>query len=571
MVKNVSMPQECRNGFSLFDNFSLTWNGMSFIVCHMNPTKHFKTMNRAISSLLLEMAQINFVNTLFQTIVRRLTEFPSIALARIWLVRPADICSECYMADECNDRERCLHLVASSGRSSVDPNEGWNNINGRHRRFAIGPRKVGYIAANGSPVLVKNIKEDSMWIAYPDWAAKEGIYGFAGQPLIFRGKVLGVLAIFSQFILDDEFLNCLRMIADHAATAIANASAFDAIERLKQKLEAENAYLRQELFDVASVGGIVGKSYHLQRVLNQVEMVAPTNATVLVSGESGVGKELVAREIHQRSIRKEQPLIKVNCASIPKDLFGSEFFGHTKGAFTGAVSLREGRFAAADGGTLFLDEIGEIPLDLQCKLLRVLQEGEFERIGDDKTMKVNVRIIAATNRNLEKEVAAGRFREDLFFRLNVFPIKLPPLRERKADIAPLADHFLKRCRKNMNRPQLKLTFGHIQLLESYDWPGNCRELQNIIERAAIVSQSGKLKLELPFSAQVEGKESKEPVGNSQNKILTEKEMLALQRKNTLKALQQCHWKVYGEDGAAELLGLKPTTLNTRIKKMNLQK
>jgi len=537
----------------------------------MNPKKPFQTMNRAISALLLEMAQTQSVNILFQTVVRRLNEFPSISLARIWQIKPADICSECYMAEECHDREKCLHLVASSGRSKIDPSEIWDGISGKHRRFAIGPRKVGAIAANGSPVLVKNIKEDAMWIAHPDWADREGILGFAGQPLIFRGEVLGVLAIFTQFTLDGEILNCLRMIADHTATAIANASAFDAIKRLKQKLELENSYLRQELFEVVSIGGIVGKSFQLQKVLNQVEMVAPTDATVLISGESGAGKELIAREIHQRSSRKNKPLIKVNCASIPKDLFASEFFGHTKGAFTGAIASREGRFLAADGGTLFLDEIGEIPLDLQSKLLRVLQEGEFERVGDDKTIKVNVRIVAATNRNLKQEVAAGRFREDLFFRLNVFPIYVPPLRERKADIAPLADHFLNRARKNMNRPQLKLTMGHIQKLENYDWPGNCRELQNIIERAAIVSLSDKLKLELPFSSKSKENESKDAAESNPNKILTENEMLEFERKNTLKALQYCSWKVYGEDGAAELLGIKPTTLNTRIKKMNLRK
>ena len=230
----------------------------------------------------------------------------------------------------------------------------------------------------------------------------------------------------------------------------------------------------------------MGQSNALQNVFQQIELVAPTDATVLINGESGTGKELIALSIHQRSRRKKNPLIKVNCASIPKELFESEFFGHVKGAFTGAIKDRTGRFQLADGGTLFLDEIGEIPLEMQSKLLRVLQEGEYERIGDEKTQKVNVRIVAATNRDLKKEVDAKRFREDLYFRLNVFPLEIAPLRNRIDDIPLLADHFLKQSCRHMGLPKLQLKKKHVNLLQNYDWPGNIRELQNVIERGVYI-------------------------------------------------------------------------------------
>lgn len=538
----------------------------------METQNTYNHMNSEINALLLELAQLQSVEKLFRTVVLRISNYPKISLARIWLTKPGDICPNCPMMAECNDQQACLHLVASAGKSTIDESLDWTSLDGAHKRFPMGARKVGHIAATGKPVIVKCIEEDSMWIAHPDWARKEGIQGFAGQPLIFRGEVLGVLAIFTQSILTDTILDVLRVIADHVATALANASAFEAIGRLKKKLEAENTYLRQELFEVASVGGIVGKSTLLQKVLNQVELVAPTNASVLILGESGTGKELIAREIHHRSLRKDKPMIKVNCASIPRDLFDSEFFGHSKGAFTGALTDREGRFSAADGGTLFLDEIGEIPLELQSKLLRVLQEGEYERVGENTTRKVDTRIIAATNRDLKRQVKLGRFREDLYFRLNVFPIEVPPLRARKDDIGPMADHFLKRSLQNMNRPKIKLNMGHLQQLQNYDWPGNCRELQNIMERAAISSITGKLCLELPHNTSqnitLESESEKIPQGEST--VLSEAEMLRLQKENTLKALRKCNWKIYGSDGAAELLGIKPTTLTTRIKKMGLK-
>lgn len=543
---------------------------------NMNDQSILSGRNEAVHRLLLEMAQQRTTNTLFDIVVSRLANFPTVALARIWVLKPGDKCHDCFVRSECLDQTNCLHLVASAGQSACDPELQWVNIHGQYSRFPLGIRKVGYIAATGKPVVVEQIDKNSKWIANIDWAHQEQIEGFAGQPLVFQGKVLGVLAVFTKTCLTPSVLDILRVIADHAAAALANALAFEEIERLKKKLELENTYLREELFDVTAFGGFVGKSNLLRQALNQIELVAPTNASVLILGESGTGKELVAREIHHRSTRKDKPMIKVNCASIPKDLFDSEFFGHARGSFTGAFAEREGRFSAADGGTLFLDEIGEIPLEHQSKLLRVLQEGEYERVGENRTRKTNARIIAATNKNLETEVKAGRFREDLYFRLNVFPIKVAPLRERKEDIEPLANHFLQMVLRDMNRPEKRLTMRHLQQLQGYDWPGNVRELRNIIERTAILADSGPLRWQLPDAiAEVVDIIDTTTAGHATttggiSMIRTEKEMLEFQRENIGAALKHCKWKIYGADGAAMLLGIKPTTLATRIKKMNLK-
>ncbi len=346
------------------------------------------------------------------------------------------------------------------------------------------------------------------------------------------------------------------------------------IQHLRDQLELENAYLNEEVLKAQAHGDIIGTSHALENILRQIEMVAPTEASVLITGESGTGKELVAREIHNQSSRSKRTMIKVNCASIPKELYESEFFGHVKGAFTGAIKDRAGRFQLADGGTLFLDEIGEIPLDLQSKLLRVLQEGTFERIGDEKTLKVDVRIIAATNRSLKDEVETKRFREDLYYRLNVFPIEVPPLRSRKEDIPMLSSNFLNLAAQKLNVPLPKLTQANIMELQGYDWPGNIRELQNVIDRAVITSRSGKLSLNLSNGGKnikrkdlaIDQKERDTKVS-----ILTEKEMEQGNQENILNALNQCNWKITGSDGAAELLEIKPTTLHSKIKKMGLKR
>jgi transcriptional regulator with GAF, ATPase, and Fis domain len=305
-------------------------------------------------------------------------------------------------------------------------------------------------------------------------------------------------------------------------------------------------------------------------VLEQIEMVAPTDATVLVLGETGVGKELVARAIHERSLRHDRPLVKINCTAIPRELFESEFFGHTKGAFSGALRDRIGRFQLADGGTLFLDEIGELPLAMQPKLLRVLQDGEFEPVGIDQTRRVDVRIIAATNRDLKSLVRAGRFREDLYYRLSVFPIEVPPLRERNDDIPVLAKHFLEIACKRFSRSGLHLTAIQIRQLQHYDWPGNVRELQNVIERAVIKSHLGSLTLDIPASELRPSAAATKSRTREESEVIPDKEMSRRMRNNMVAALKRSGGRIYGPGGAAELLGIRPSTLSTRIKKLGLK-
>jgi transcriptional regulator with GAF, ATPase, and Fis domain len=301
----------------------------------------------------------------------------------------------------------------------------------------------------------------------------------------------------------------------------------------------------------------------LRKMLEEVETVATTDVNVLVTGESGTGKELVARALHRLSERRGT-LVRVNCASIPRELFESEFFGHAKGSFTGAIKDRAGRFRLADGGSLFLDEIGEIPLDMQSKLLRVLQEGEYERVGEEKTNKVDVRVIAATNRNLKKEVEEGRFREDLYYRLNVFPIEVAPLRERAEDILLLADHFIRRAAPKFKRPARPLSDENKRALQRYGWPGNIRELQNVIERALILSRSGPLRFDLPS-------DGAPPAAATIADVVSDLEMKRRERENIERALTVCDWRVYGSDGAAALLAINPSTLASRMRKLGISK
>ncbi len=524
-------------------------------------------------TLLLEMAQRLQVGDALNLIVDRIAASPAVALARIWLIRPGAGCETCPLRQECPDRTQCLHLVASDGASVVDPQRDFSRTDGAFRRFPIGVRKVGRIAATGEALEVGNLLGQPDWLVHPEWARAEGIRGFGGQPLVYHGEVLGVLAVFSRTTINDEDLDWLRTIANHAAASIANASAWEEIESLRRRLEMENDYLQEEVRTRNAFGDMVGKSAALQKVAEQIELVAPTDSTVLITGESGTGKELVAREIHRRSSRSDRPLIKVNCAAIPRELYDSEFFGHTKGSFTGAVRDRVGRFELADAGTLFLDEIGEIPLDLQSKLLRVLQEGELERIGEEQTRRVNVRIIAATNRDLKNESDGGRFRSDLYYRLSVFPIELPPLSQRKEDIPLLAEHLLAQLARKLGRPVPCLTKANVHDLQRYDWPGNIREFQHVLERAMITSQAGRLRFQLDPVQAARRKSTIEQPGIvaslDDERVMTAAELRQWEAANIRRALAQSNGKVSGVGGAAERLGMKPTTLASRIKSLKI--
>ncbi|WP_406696990.1 sigma 54-interacting transcriptional regulator [Singulisphaera sp. Ch08] len=529
--------------------------------------------------LLLDMAQERSVEALLHLIVDRLSQLPEAALARVWLLDRGDICPTCPMIAQCPDQTACLHLVSSAGRSLEDERD-WSGLGGRFRRFPIGVYKVGLIASRAEAIEVPDLQEDGTWLADPGWARRERIRGFAGQPLLHRGQVLGVLGVFLRARLDGDLLVWLRMIADHAAAAIANARAFEEIERLRNRVELENVYLRDEVKAASAFGDIVGNSPALRGVLEQVDLVGPTDAGVLILGESGTGKELIARALHEQGGRRNGPMIKVNCASVPRELFESEFFGHARGSFSGAVRDRIGRFELAAGGTLFLDEVGEIPLDMQGKLLRVLQERTFERVGEERSRTVDVRIIAATNQNLKAEVDGGRFRQDLYYRLSVFPIVVPPLRDRIDDVPLLAAHFMRLSCRRLGIPECLLSPAHVSELQSYTWPGNIRELQNVIERAAIASRTGLLRLDLPASVnartpQHSGAFGAEPKGAGSpiaaGRLFSYAEVESLERENLLAALRFTHWKVSGKGGAAELLGVKATTLASRIKAMGIQR
>lgn len=357
----------------------------------------------------------------------------------------------------------------------------------------------------------------------------------------------------------EEFTcSIVRDVTQQKRKEAALRGAFREIEELKKQLEAENDYLKEEINIAHNFGEIVSQSKAFQEVLMQVDQVARTGSTVLITGESGTGKELIARALHQLSRRSERPMIKVNCAALPANLIESELFGYEKGAFTGALNKKQGRFSLADKGTLFLDEVGEMPIELQSKLLRVLQEGEFEPLGSAKTLKVDVRIIAATNRDLKAQVKEGEFREDLYYRLNVFPIHCLPLRHRKEDIPLLVRHFCKKLETKVGKKITKIPKRVLDQLTAYDFPGNIRELENIVERAVIISMGGKLEIGnwLPKSKQVVVSED----------IPTLEEV---QRTHIVEVLKKTNWRVSGDRGAAKILGLKPSTLESRMKKLGI--
>lgn len=378
---------------------------------------------------------------------------------------------------------------------------------------------------------------------------------YTSTPIRERGRLLGAVIVFRDITVRRESEEQLR-------------SALAEVDHLRERLEQENEYLQEEIRIETRHRGIIGRSAAHQKIISQIELVAQTDATVLITGESGTGKELIARAIHEASRRSNRPLIKVNCAAIPRELFESEFFGHARGAFTGAIRDRIGRFELADEATLFLDEVGEIPLELQGKLLRVLQEKQLERVGEERTRNVDVRIIAATNRPLQNDVKAGRFREDLYYRLDVFPIQSMPLRERLEDIPQLAQHALDGAIRKLNLPPIILTASDIDRLMRYEWPGNVRELENVIERAAILASNGRLRISLPEARGEQGPVvAREP---GRPRLVTEDERKQRDRDNIIAALKVANGRVFGADGAAELLHIPPTTLISRMKALGVK-
>jgi len=668
-------------------------------------------------SLAVAVASERNLQDVLQTIVQGLASQSGVALARIWLLLPGDICDSCFKRDECNDRTRCLHLVASAGTPIHPQEQDWSLLDGPFRRLPLHTYIVGVAGGTGKAILIKDVASDRLDLKRPEWVHREHICSIAAHPFISRDGVLGVLATLTREPLDERAFSWLGTFASQAAVAISNARAFEELERtqealresgarssavletsldcivtadhkgrilefnqaaektfgydraevigklltetiipesvrerhrqglrrfvetgesdvlgrrmemigrradgsefpiemavsriapkgspiftgfirditerkrgeeevarLRRQLELENAYLNEQVKERLAFGEIVGKSPALLEVLQQVDMVARTDAAVLITGESGTGKELAARAIHERSARRERPLVTVNCASVPRELFESEFFGHVRGAFTGAVRDRIGRFQLAHRGTIFLDEVGEIPFELQSKLLRVLQDQQVERVGENQVRQLDVRVIAATNHNLKQECEAGRFRRDLYYRLSVFPIELPPLRSRLEDIGLLAAHFLDLAARRLNCPEVVLTDEALQQLTAYDWPGNIRELRNVIERAVILSQHGPLRIDLVLgtgAAVPRGRQTRRADDaveaqrqSAGSKVMSQAELARHERDNILAALEQSDWRISGIGGAAEILGVKPTTLASRLKRFGIER
>jgi transcriptional regulator with GAF, ATPase, and Fis domain len=517
-----------------------------------------------LQSLALSVAQARSPDSVLREMVEGLGLNEGVALARVWLV------------ERDPDTTPYLQLKASVGASITNSGEVWDRTDGSHARVAIDFGKIGRVASTSSPVLLQRGSSD--WLLQREWADVEQIQSFAAQPLCFKGEVLGVVAVFSRQRIERRELGWLRVFADHAAVAIANARAFQEIESLKDRLERERDYLREAVRDALHPVTMIAESPSMKQLLRQVRAVARTESSVLIQGESGVGKELIAAAIHDLSARADGPLVKVNCASVPRELFESEFFGHVRGAFSGASRNREGRFQLAHGGTLFLDEVGEIPLELQGKLLRALQERAFEPVGDDRTRHVDIRVIAATNRDLEVEVERGRFRLDLFYRLSVFPLEVPPLRRRREDILPIARECLRAAAQQHNAPIPHLPPQAERALLEYDFPGNIRELQNILERAVVLqhSEGGELELHLgrrsaPSFSEFGAAMRQTVVASDGRAVIPAAQFRDLERRNILTALDHCDWRVAGDRGAAKLLGMKPSTLAYQMKTLGIER
>lgn len=523
------------------------------------------------AQMLLDIAHEQSVDSLLQKLVRRVVERPNVACVQVWLIDQGDLCVTCPHRAICPDQTRCLHLVAGKGKTLGAPARVDPAFDDPRARVPLGVGFLGKAAVTGQQWVLTELEQETEATTGFEWLARERIRGISATPIIFKGEVLGVTVGFTRAAMPEEARPWGRIFADHIGAALANARAFEEIQRLKAQLELQNAYLQEEVVEARAFGDLIGQSAALRQIVSQIDLVAPTEASVLVLGETGTGKELVAREIHRRSARSAGPLVRVNCGSIPHELFESEFFGHVKGAFTGALKDRPGRFETAEGGTLLLDEIGEVPFEMQTKLLRVLQDKCYERVGEDRTRHANVRIIGATNRDLKQAVAAGRFREDLYYRLNVFPIRVPPLKERRDDIPLLAQHFVALSVKELRCPPPRLTRAALARLQHYHWPGNVRELRNVIERAVILARGGTLHFDLPATepAAPPPATSPRPPERGHPGFLTEVEMERRERENVLAVLDSAGWRIKGPGGAAELLGVKPTTLLSRLKRMGL--
>ena len=506
---------------------------------------------RALDRIALEMTSTLALEDVLRSVTEGLVQELDVALARVWLVEPGD---------------GVMHLRASSGLST--------RLDGAYARVPVGARKIGRIAEAREPMWTNDVQHDER-IGDHAWTREHGLVSFAGWPLTFRGELVGVLGTFSRIARTGAELGRMAIFAHQAAIAIQNARLFARVRELDEKLQAENAYLRREAAgDEPDALALLARCPGLAAALEALRKVAPTATSVLLHGETGTGKELFARALHTLSPRRAAPLVRVNCAALSPALFESELFGHEKGAFTGAQGRRPGRFELADGGTLMLDEVGEIPLEMQPKLLRVLQEREVERMGGGHPVRVDVRVVAATNRDLRAAIAAGRFREDLYYRLAVFPIEVPPLRAHVGDCGVLVEHFLQGHARRLGKALAGVTPAALERLRAHGWPGNARELANVIERAAIVAAGDRIDvadLALPASAVASSAPAPAPAPVPAPAPPIDERLDGVERAHILRVLERTAWVIEGKTGAAAALGLAPSTLRSRMSLLGISR
>jgi formate hydrogenlyase transcriptional activator len=503
------------------------------------------------------------------TIAEGLVELAGYARASVWLLLTDEGC------DRCREKPPAMQVQkVRLHRFTFSPEA--NKLEPAVHAIPISPAFIERINRDRRPLLLNELSQWADVIAeatvgtvlHPsipeiiEALTEAGLKGGVGYPLFLHDRLMGFLLLWSLQEISEEESRFLEVFALQAASVIRSAQLYREVERLKDQLELENTYLEEAVREEGGFADIVGRSPALRGVLRLVQQVAPTDSTVLLVGETGTGKELIARAIHAGSLRAKHPMIKVNCGAISPTLVESELFGHERGAFTGALQRRIGRFELANRGTIFLDEVGELSPETQVKLLRVLQEREFERVGGERPIQVDVRVIAATHRDLQKDMASGRFRPDLFFRLNVVPIVVPPLRERIEDLGSLAAHFVAHFARTLRKPLTGLSRASLARLQHYSWPGNIRELQNMIERACVLAPGSVVDVPDPAASAPPGGESTDEESET---------LEAFERQHLVRILEQTSWRIEGPGGAADRLGLHPSTLRSRLHRLGLRR
>jgi formate hydrogenlyase transcriptional activator len=513
-----------------------------------------------------DMAVTSEPKVLLDSIASALAEHTGASFVRVFLYQTDEECDICRADGTANPSPasgvKRLHLNADAGSLR-------GAFADQHALELDSPSPPTKVARERKPFLTNDLVEAVRGKVPPElvqFYETTGVVAAGAQPLEFRGELMGVIGMISQRRFDPQEFELLGIFADQAAVAIKSAHLFAQLERYKERLQIENAYLQEEIRTERGFEEIIGRSPALRAVLRRVTQVAGVETTVLLTGETGTGKELIARAIHALSPRKNRPMIKINCGAIPQGVVESELFGHERGAFTGALQRRIGRFELADKGTLFMDEVGELPLDTQVKLLRVLQEQEFERLGGGRPIQVDVRVVAATNRDLDVEIAHSRFRNDLYYRLNVFPIRVPPLRERPDDIPALVRHFLAHFERKLAKPLRGVTPEGMRQLQDYPWPGNIRELQNVLERAGVLARGPIVDVTASLGAADQPATGTLPVADERILTLDEHEQQQIRR-----ALDEAGGRIHGPGGAAAMLGLNASTLRSRMERHGMTK